>query len=277
MAVRNFSLRRSQVRKRGKIDLNQSLIYIYPFPHSHSPPVAYPGIFSGGWGVGGGSTNSVEDRWQSERGFGDGSPLVRGSAQFANEWNPYSYYVITDVFSTEQGIRLSFVKTSEFRGRGWTPNPPSVRHCLPFYWPLFNSNFIRQKMYWKRALPPHPPELSLWSQRIHSYSFWDYVNCSDRYFRLLFNIQIYTDLKAKQYIAGGVWCGVCVTYFCRWVTTYRARRTKSWCLWSWAKTYMKNIQLICVIMLVLSVSRRRRLDGGDARRHGLRRLRGRCQ
>jgi hypothetical protein len=32
-----------------------------------------------------GSTNSVEDRGQSERGSGGGSPLVRGSTQFANE------------------------------------------------------------------------------------------------------------------------------------------------------------------------------------------------
>jgi hypothetical protein len=49
-------------------------------------PVVHPGIFSGGWG---GSINSVEDRGQRERGYGRGSPLVRGSAQFANEWNPY--------------------------------------------------------------------------------------------------------------------------------------------------------------------------------------------
>jgi hypothetical protein len=33
----------------------------------------------------GGSTNSVEDRGQRERGSGGVSPLVRGSAQFANE------------------------------------------------------------------------------------------------------------------------------------------------------------------------------------------------
>jgi hypothetical protein len=33
----------------------------------------------------GGSTNSVEDRGQRERGSGGGRPLVRGSAQFANE------------------------------------------------------------------------------------------------------------------------------------------------------------------------------------------------
>jgi hypothetical protein len=31
----------------------------------------------------GGSTNSVEDRGQRERGSGGGNPLVRGSAQFA--------------------------------------------------------------------------------------------------------------------------------------------------------------------------------------------------
>jgi hypothetical protein len=34
---------------------------------------------------GGGSINSVEYRGQRERGSGGGSPLVRGSTQFANE------------------------------------------------------------------------------------------------------------------------------------------------------------------------------------------------
>jgi hypothetical protein len=34
---------------------------------------------------GGGGSNSVEDRGQTERGSGGGSPLVRGSTQFANE------------------------------------------------------------------------------------------------------------------------------------------------------------------------------------------------
>jgi hypothetical protein len=34
---------------------------------------------------GGGSKNSVEDRGQRERGYGGGSPLVRGSTQLANE------------------------------------------------------------------------------------------------------------------------------------------------------------------------------------------------
>jgi hypothetical protein len=60
-------------------------------------PVAYPGIFfsEGGYannffGVEGGSANSVEDRGQRERGSGGGSPLIRGSTQFAHEQHPYS-------------------------------------------------------------------------------------------------------------------------------------------------------------------------------------------
>jgi len=45
--------------------------------HSGSVPVAYPRILFGMEGVGG-STNSVDDRGQRERGSGGGSPLVRG-------------------------------------------------------------------------------------------------------------------------------------------------------------------------------------------------------
>jgi hypothetical protein len=59
--------------------------------HSILQSVAYQGIFRGG-GVsipgiffGAGLTNSVEDRRQRERGSGGGSPLVKGSTQFANE------------------------------------------------------------------------------------------------------------------------------------------------------------------------------------------------
>jgi hypothetical protein len=70
------------------------------------------------------SKNSVEDRGQRECGSGGGSPLVSGSAQFVNEWNPCAYYV-TDVFSIEQVIRLGFFKTLEFRGvEPLNPPPP---------------------------------------------------------------------------------------------------------------------------------------------------------
>ena len=41
--------------------------------------VAYPRILFGG-----GSTNSIEDRGQRERGSGDGSPLDRGSGGSCN-------------------------------------------------------------------------------------------------------------------------------------------------------------------------------------------------
>jgi hypothetical protein len=43
-------------------------------------PVAYLGLLFGE----GGSTNSVEDRGQRERGSEGGSPLVKGSTHFAN-------------------------------------------------------------------------------------------------------------------------------------------------------------------------------------------------
>jgi len=43
-------------------------------------PVAYPGILFGE----GSSTNSVEDRGQTERGSEGGSPLVRGPAGSCN-------------------------------------------------------------------------------------------------------------------------------------------------------------------------------------------------
>jgi hypothetical protein len=51
-------------------------------PRGGVEAVAYPGIFSGGGG--GVSKNSVEDRGKRERGSEGGSPLVRGSTQFAN-------------------------------------------------------------------------------------------------------------------------------------------------------------------------------------------------
>jgi hypothetical protein len=61
---------------------------------SRPEAVAYPGFFSvGGYTrifFSGSLKNLVEDRGQREWGSGGGSPLVRGSTQFANELNPYS-------------------------------------------------------------------------------------------------------------------------------------------------------------------------------------------
>jgi hypothetical protein len=50
------------------------------------------------------STNSAEDRGKREWGSGGGSPLVRGFTKFVNERNPYSDWVVTDIYSTEMGI-----------------------------------------------------------------------------------------------------------------------------------------------------------------------------
>ena len=51
--------------------------------------MAYPGIF-----LGGGSTNSVEDRGQTERGSGGGSPLVRGSGGSCNFVQEISFHMV---------------------------------------------------------------------------------------------------------------------------------------------------------------------------------------
>ena len=58
---------------------------------SMSSPVAYPGIF---FFVGGGSTNSVEDRGQRGRGSGGGSPLVRGSGGSCNLVQEISLHMV---------------------------------------------------------------------------------------------------------------------------------------------------------------------------------------
>jgi len=47
-------------------------------------------FFSGG----GGSTNSVEDRGQRERGSGGGSPLVRGSGGSCNLVQEISFHIV---------------------------------------------------------------------------------------------------------------------------------------------------------------------------------------
>jgi len=53
--------------------------------------VAYPGILFVGRG---GSTNSVEDRGQREKGSGGRSPLVRGSGGSCNFVQEISFYIV---------------------------------------------------------------------------------------------------------------------------------------------------------------------------------------
>ena len=45
-------------------------------------------------GGGGGSTNSVEDRGQRERGFGGSSPLVSGSGGSCNLVQEISFHIV---------------------------------------------------------------------------------------------------------------------------------------------------------------------------------------
>ena len=52
--------------------------------------VAYPGILFRG----GGSTNSVQDRGQGERGSGGGSPLVRVSGGRCNLVQGISFHIV---------------------------------------------------------------------------------------------------------------------------------------------------------------------------------------
>jgi len=74
------------------------------------PSSGVPGNYVRG---GGSLTNSVEDRGQTERGSGGGSPLVRGSGGSCNLVQEISFHI---------------VKFSEFRGvRTPPPKPPSVR------------------------------------------------------------------------------------------------------------------------------------------------------
>jgi len=59
-------------------------------PISLQRALACPGILFGG----GGSTNSVEDRGQRERGSGSGSPLVRGSGSSCNSVQEISFHTV---------------------------------------------------------------------------------------------------------------------------------------------------------------------------------------
>ena len=63
--------------------------YILERGKFHAYSVAYPGILFEG-----GSTNSVEDRGQRERGSGGGSPLVRGSGGSCNLLQEISFHIV---------------------------------------------------------------------------------------------------------------------------------------------------------------------------------------
>jgi hypothetical protein len=96
--------------------------------------VAYRGFF-GVYGRNffrGNSINIVEDRGHRERRSGGGSPLVSGSTQFGNEWNPLFWLGCYGCIFHRFGNSAYFCQNfgfSEFRRGVWTPQNPSVRHC----------------------------------------------------------------------------------------------------------------------------------------------------
>jgi hypothetical protein len=88
------------------------------------------------FGGGGGSTNSVKDRGQRERGSGGGSPLVRGSAQFAVQFDFVKLsglrWLLRMYFPRNWEFGSALSKPRNFGGGFEPPNPSSVRHCLPW-------------------------------------------------------------------------------------------------------------------------------------------------
>jgi hypothetical protein len=82
-------------------------------------------IFSGGGGV----VQRIQLRTgQRERGSGGGSPLVRGSTQFANKWNPYSDTLFRMYIprNWEFGSALSKLWNFGPGGGGVNPPPPGT-------------------------------------------------------------------------------------------------------------------------------------------------------
>jgi hypothetical protein len=66
------------------------IIVLEDVNNTQAKAVAYPGIFFGG----GGSTNSVKDKGQTERGSGGSSPLVRGSGGSCNLVQEISFHIV---------------------------------------------------------------------------------------------------------------------------------------------------------------------------------------
>jgi len=97
--------------------------------------VAYPGILFGG-----GSTNPVEDRGQSERGSGGSSPLVRGTRNFI------SYGKIFLIFGI---LRLSMMITNLFviTNVNHIANLGSFRILLPFFRTSWGVGFLNSAIF----------------------------------------------------------------------------------------------------------------------------------
>ena len=67
------------------------LLIVFQNPYTGASGVPSNFFFFFGWG---GSTNSVEDRGQKERGSGGGTPLVRGSGGSCNLVQEISFHMV---------------------------------------------------------------------------------------------------------------------------------------------------------------------------------------
>ena len=72
--------------------LYRTFTFLFRLSNIQFSSVAYPGILFGGGE--GGSTNSVENRGERERGSEGGSPLVRGSGGSCNLVQEVSFHIV---------------------------------------------------------------------------------------------------------------------------------------------------------------------------------------
>ena len=93
----------------------------------------------------GGSTNSVEDRGQRERGSGGSSPIVRGSGESCNLVQEISFYVVI-FFGT---LRLFMMTTNLFviANVKQLRTGGSFRIVLPFFRTSLSVGFLNSAIF----------------------------------------------------------------------------------------------------------------------------------
>jgi hypothetical protein len=92
LRVRSMHMYASRVRESMNVHTDRFRVNVGIRTDKPFRTVAYPGIFFRGGG--GGSTNSVKDRGQRERGSGDVAPLVRGSGGSRNLVQEISFHIV---------------------------------------------------------------------------------------------------------------------------------------------------------------------------------------
>jgi hypothetical protein len=180
--------------------------------------VAYPGIFFGGGG--GGSTNSVEDREQREQGSGGGSPLVRGSAQFAIRFDFVIHSgcpgLLRMYFPRNWEFGSALSKLQNFGGGG--VEPPKPPFGTPLYSGIIISHYIIILWDHRRICSPSLTETSLCGAYLYT------IYKCDRAPRITqHGVQRFNLLKPSSFLytppgltyKNSTWCSLCVECFVR--------------------------------------------------------------